>query len=158
MSLHINLLGDEVKSHALSCLSALHAYVHGTASAPDVTTAAADTPAVPDAAAAGAAATKAAAASAKAAAAAAKKQKDIDDAAAAAANTSAEPEVTVEQIRAVAGEFNNDTTRPVAVGILSKFGAPSVSWFKDQPASVRAEVLAALTAALKEVQAAALTA
>jgi hypothetical protein len=71
------------------------------------------------------------------------------------------PKVAVEEIRAVAAEFNTDDTRPFAIALLSSFGLSSVSASKDLPDAKRAELLAALKAKRdelkKQAEAAALT-
>lgn len=63
------------------------------------------------------------------------------------------PEVSVEQIRAKASEFNTDETRPHAIAILTEFGLKSVSASAELPAEKRAALLDALAAKLAKINA-----
>lgn len=155
MSIQITLNGDESKEHVSKCLRGLSAYagldhgVTGSAAAAEVAKAA---PAV-EAPKGETAAQKKAREKAEAAAAA---EAAAEAEAAAAAEADTGPDVTVEEIRALAGKFNNDDTRPAAIQILADHGASSVSWFKDRSKAERVTVHAALVKKLAELQNAAL--
>lgn len=56
--------------------------------------------------------------------------------------------VKIEDIRAVAARFNTDELREIAVSILTKHGATSVSGLAERDDDVRASVLEDLQAAL----------
>lgn len=158
MSIHINLSGDESKEHVSACYRALSAYagldqvVTGTLTTIAPKSTPAPTPAA-EAPKGETAAQKKAREKAEAAAAA---EAAAEAEAAAAAEADTGPDVTVEEIRALAGKFNNDDTRPAAIQILADHGASSVSWFKDRSKAERVTVHAALVKKLAELQNAAL--
>lgn len=66
----------------------------------------------------------------------------------------APPEVTVEDIRAVAALFETDDEREHAIKIIADNGAESISGLKAKSATVRAKVLEELNAKLAKVVAA----
>jgi hypothetical protein len=162
MPITIHLNGDEESSHVHNCVRAVSAYagisepvvISGTAPSLTVVKAVEETKAAETTKGETAAQKKAREKAEKEAAAA---QAAVEaEAAAAAEAADTGPDLSVDDIRAVAGKFNNDETRPKAVQILADHGATSVSWFKDKPKAARAAVHAALVAKLAEIENAAL--
>lgn len=58
------------------------------------------------------------------------------------------PDVKIEDIRAIARKFNTDETREIAVAILAKHGAKSVTELAERDNTVRIAALNDFTAAL----------
>jgi hypothetical protein len=61
------------------------------------------------------------------------------------------PDVKIEDIRAIARKFNTDETRAIAVGILAKHGAKSVTELAERDNIVRVSALNDFTAALETI-------